>query len=508
MHVTIARFSSSRFIRSAVAAAAAALPSAAGAHGFGQRFDLPLPLWFWLFGAAATIVLTFAAVALFGSRQPTAVGAPRIRASSSTFAMPGSVRVGMDVLRAIAALIFLVTLFAGFFGSQSPYANLINTMVWVIWWVGLAFVCALFGDVWAWLNPLDSLFAGAELVFARLRGRALSLDLPYPRGLGAWPAVGLFFGFAWAELVWSGKDVPAFLATAVAGYAGFTWLGMWLFGRRVWLRHGEAFAIVFALFGRFAPLAFRRSTGSRRAALVVRWWGVGLMRAAVPAWSSAVFVLLMLATVTFDGFKETPAMQHLEATIRQVPLLVGALFELSEWGLDESQVIQTIVLLTFAVAFVAALSLTSRAILALARATFPAAGQALRLSTRRMACHFVLSLIPIAVAYHLSHYFSLLLTAGQFIIPLASDPFGFGWNLLGSARYQVDLAIVSPYVLWYGAVVLIVSGHVIAVLVAHQAALRLFRNHRLALWSEMPMTALMILYTMLSLWILAQPIVG
>ena len=75
--------------------------------------------------------------------------------------------------------------------------------------------------------------------------------------------------------------------------------------------------------------------------------------------------------------------------------------------------------------------------------------------------------MPIAVAYHLAHYFSLLLTAGQFIIPLASDPFGFGWNLFGTAGYKVDLGILSPYVFWYGAVALIVAGHVIAVVLAH-----------------------------------------
>ena len=508
MHVTTARFCSSRFTRSAVAASAAALPSAARAHGFGQRFDLPLPLWFWLSGAAATIALTLLAVALFGHRRPRAAGAPGVLRASATFALPRFAGVGIAVLRVAAALLFLVTLFAGFLGSQSPYANLINTMVWVVWWVGLAFVCALVGDVWAWLSPLDSLFAAAERLFARFGGRTLALGLPYPSRLGAWPAVLLFFCFAWCELVWGAKDIPAFLATAVTGYAALTWLGMWLFGRKAWLRHGEAFAIVFALFGRFAPLALRHGAGARPPVLVVRWWGVGLMRAAVPAWSSAVFVLLMLATVTFDGFKEVPAMQRLEAAVRQVPILVAGLFELSEWGLDESQVIQTVVLLAFALGFVAALWLTSRAILALARHAFPAAGLRARLSARRVACRFVLSLVPIAVAYHLSHYFSLLLTAGQFIIPLASDPFGFGWNLLGSAGYRVDLALVSPYVLWYGAVVLIVSGHVIAVLLAHQAALRLFREHRLALWSELPMTALMILYTMLSLWILAQPIVG
>jgi hypothetical protein len=120
----------------------------------------------------------------------------------------------------------------------------------------------------------------------------------------------------------------------------------------------------------------------------------------------------------------------------------------------------------------------------------------------------VLTLVPIAVAYHLSHYFSLLVTAGQFVIPLVSDPFGFGWNLFGTAQYKVDLGILSPYVFWYSAVTLIVIGHVVAVVLAHIAALRVFGSRRDAFVSQVPMVILMVAYTMLSLWILAQPIVG
>jgi hypothetical protein len=119
----------------------------------------------------------------------------------------------------------------------------------------------------------------------------------------------------------------------------------------------------------------------------------------------------------------------------------------------------------------------------------------------------VLTLVPIAVAYHLAHYFSLLLTAGQFVIPLASDPFGAGWDLFGTAGYKVNLAVLNPYVFWYGAVVLIVIGHVLAVLQARRVALRLHGTGRAALARELPMMALMVAYTMTSLWILAQPIV-
>jgi hypothetical protein len=120
----------------------------------------------------------------------------------------------------------------------------------------------------------------------------------------------------------------------------------------------------------------------------------------------------------------------------------------------------------------------------------------------------VWSLVPIAVAYHLAHYASLLLTTGQFIVPLASDPFGWGWDLFGTRGRSVDLGIVSPAVYWYAAVALIVIGHVLAVVVAHVEASRRFASHRAALLSQLPMLALMVAYTSLSLWIMAQPIVG
>ena len=444
----------------------AAAPAAA--HGFGQRFDLPLPLWLWVAGAGATLVVTFAVMALFVRE----LRLPRIRLFSLGSAP-------LAALRFLAALVFVLALAAGFFGAQDPYRNLLPTMVWVVWWVGFAFVCALVLDLWALVNPIATLFPSRRGAWLR-----------YPPWLGTWPAVALFFAFAWAELVWRDNDVPSYLALAVLTYAALTWAGMLLFGREAWLAHAEAFSIAFGVLGRFAPL--EAAAGELR----LRAPGAGLVGGCAPSFSMLAFVLLMLATVTFDGFMETPLYQEFETALQAQ--FSGVLFRLSEHGLGESEVLATLALAAFLLLFLTAYWLTAWIMARLTRAP----------DVVGMARAFVLSLVPIAVAYHLAHYFSLLVTAGQFIIPLASDPFGFGWNLFGSAHYKVDLGLLSPYVFWYAAVVLIVAGHAIAVLVAHLQALRMFGNRRAALVSQVPLLLLMVAYTMLSLWILAQPIVG
>jgi hypothetical protein len=128
-------------------------------------------------------------------------------------------------------------------------------------------------------------------------------------------------------------------------------------------------------------------------------------------------------------------------------------------------------------------------------------------STGDVARAFVVSLVPIAIAYHLAHYFTYLLIQGQLLIPLASDPLGLGWNLLGTARYRPDIGIVGARFAWYTAVIAIVVGHIIAVYVAHAIALRVFPDRVAAVHSQYPMLLLMVGYTMISLWIIAQPIV-
>jgi tetratricopeptide (TPR) repeat protein len=130
-----------------------------------------------------------------------------------------------------------------------------------------------------------------------------------------------------------------------------------------------------------------------------------------------------------------------------------------------------------------------------------------RFSGARLTRTFAFTLVPIAIAYHIAHYLSFLLIQGQRIVPLLSDPFGAGWDLLGTATYRLNIGVVGARFGWYTAVLTIVIGHILAVYLAHLVALRTLRDHRLALRSQYPMLVLMVAYTVISLWILSQPIV-
>ena len=194
-------------------------------------------------------MLSFVIVALFVRETPPIDASARL-----PLHLPGACWLA-GAARALAVLLFVLALAAGLFGAQDPYRNLIVTLVWVTWWVGFAFACALIGDLWAPLNPLATLHRWA----AALSRRPLSLGLRYPVRLGVWPAVLVLLCFAWAELVWRDKDVPLYLARAVLGYSLLTWLGMLVFGRDTWLARGEAFSLAFGVLGRFGPLDTRSS---------------------------------------------------------------------------------------------------------------------------------------------------------------------------------------------------------------------------------------------------------
>jgi hypothetical protein len=468
-------------------------PAAALAHGFAKRYDLPIPLGFYLTGAGATVAVSFVLLALFAKERP-ADGErrrPEIRLVAAGRFLSQPWVAGTP--RTLSAAMLLLLVVAGFIGNADPYKNITPTFIWVIWWVGMMFVNTFVGNVWPVLNPWNAWFAGAEALLRRLRpGARLGLDRPYPARLGVWPAVLLFLAFAWLELVWGEGEDPFRLARMVVAYSVLTWAGMAVFGRRVWLEKGEAFTVVFSTFARFAPLAWRVETRT----LVLRPPAAGLLTDKPISASMMALVMVMLATVTFDGVLVTPVWTAYYEFFKEMPALQPM------WEADWMSLalgfwmLATPPFLAFPLLFAGFLLLSCRVAAALAGG-----------STDELARWFALTFLPIAIAYHFAHYLAYLLLTGQYFIPTLSDPFGFGWDLFGTAAYQANIALIDAKFAWTVAIIAIIIGHVIAVYLAHLTASRLFADHRRVTLSQLPMLAVMVGYTMLSLWIIAQPTV-
>jgi len=106
----------------------------------------------------------------------------------------------------------------------------------------------------------------------------------------------------------------------------------------------------------------------------------------------------------------------------------------------------------------------------------------------------------------------VLLVNGQYALVALSDPFALGWNLIGTADMHVSTAIASgsaaASIVWNLQAAAIIGGHVLAVLVAHLTATRLHPKGSDATIGQLPLTLLMIAYTVLGLWLLSTPTAG
>lgn len=486
------------------------VPAAAFAHGFGQSYDLPLPLWLYLYGAGAAVLVSFVPVVLFAGGkggEDAPYQYPRLnllRIESLRAVLAG--RAMLLGLRLLSVGLFLLVVLTGLFGRQVSGSNFAPTFVWIIWWVGFGFFTAFLGSLWPIVNPWKVLFEWAEALVRRLGlGGGLEIRELHPVSWGVWPAVALYAVFVWVENVFWGSPTPVNIAVLALTYSVLTWGGMALYGKETWLREGEVFSVFFGLLARFAPTE-ARVTDSKlcrecsgacggvekgcvncyecfaKAApedrkLNLRPPAVGLARPEPVPPGGVFFVILVLAGVAFDGLLETP----LWADFRQATSMPQTL------GLF-------ILPLVFLAAYLGFVKLSQR---------FGGG----RGQLAPLAAAYVYSLVPIAIAYQVAHYYTLLLVQGQGIIRHVSDPFGWGWNLFGTGSFTINPAVVGATFVWYSQVALIVAGHVIAVYLAHLVALRLFGDLERALRSQLPMLALMILYTVFSLWIISQPIV-
>ena len=315
-------------------------------------------------------------------------------------------------------------------------------------------VSALVGPAWAWLDPFATLYdiGGAP------GGASYSPWKParYPVRLQEWPAVAGLAFFVWLELADPGGRIGA----VMLAYTAFTLVGMAVFGRDAWRAQAETFSVWFATLGRLAPYALDGLPASRsvrrRPALA------GLIGG---RWNTPLIGLTAIATgsILYDGLSQTQSWHNIFGT----PDLPMATFLLA----------------VFLCATVALVMLVGRVV------GLSAMGA---------------GLLPIAVGYLLAHYLTYLLGDGQRIVAAVSDPFRFGWNLLGTAAYEPNSLWIQSSLVWSFQLVAVIGGHVVGAWAGHVVAGRSPRRRRTDFVHQVPLAFVMVLLTTTTLWSLGQ----
>jgi len=424
------------------------------AHGVGTRGDLPVPVEYAALAAGLVLVLTFV---LLGVLWKT----PRLTAPPPRRPLPGWLVV---LLRGVTTALAVAVVVIGFVGPAETTDNLAPWAFYVTFWVGLVPASLLFGPVWRVLNPLRALHAGGAAVL-RIDPERGVRDLPVRVGL--WPAAVALFAFGWLELAAPEPSDPRLVAACLTGYAVVQVGAATVFGRG-WFAHGDGFEVWSTLLGTLSPLGRNPLAG---------------LEAVRPQPGLAAVVLVLLGTTAFDGLSRSAlwaTRSVLWATVGLVGVTaaVVGLWLLGTWRADP----------------VRGASVHGDSV----------RGDSVREERAPLPVAFAHTLVPIAAGYAIAHYFSLLTFDGQKVFVLASDPFGTGADLFGTADRAVDYTVVGVGTIAAVQLAAIVLGHVVAAIAAHERAVRLFPP-RIALRIQYPVLASMVVLTCAAVALVLAP---
>lgn len=451
----------------------AAVPQAALAHGLVGREDLPIPKWLFGWAATAVLVASFAGLAVLWPR-------PRLEQASERRA--ASVWKLLDpICGALGFAMFVLVVYAGFAGSQTATNNITPTFVFVVLWVAVPVLSLLLGDVFKAFNPWRAIGRAAATIALKVTGKALPAPIAYPAAVGRWPAAAGILAFAWVELVYSGRGDPSNLAVLALAYAAIQLIGMSLYGIETWNRYADGLGVYFGLFARMSPLRWERGAMHRRGPLS----GLTTLHA-VPG--TVALLCTMIGTTSFDGFSGGPTWGEI------APRMTNSLRNI---GVSQATSLEIVFTLGLIVVVALVAGLYRLGVWGMRNAS------SIDLPTDELGARFAHTLVPIALAYVVAHYFSLLAYQGQAMFYLVSDPLGSGANVFGTSQTTIDYTWISATGVWYVQVAALVLGHVAGLILAHDRALITFTDSRTATRSQYWMLAVMIAFTSLGLWLLS-----
>lgn len=434
------------------------LPSAAFACALPPSVILTLPTGYYMTGAGVTVALT----ALMGA------AATRLPSMAAHTLHEGIERLPRMIPSYASFTGFLLVLVLGILGPNDPMHNLLTLLFWTGVWIALPLASMLFGNLWWGLTPWH---APARIIRS-LIGRTGGIGLTR---FGHWPAVAGMAAFSWFQIVSLSPSDPETLVQATVIYFVAILILAVLEGED-WLDRGEFLTVFFTMIARISPIWRERREG--RVTTLIGWPGAQILRMPAFSLSEMAFVTVALGALSFEGLSETffwlglIGENPLEFTGRSAVTGVNTVGLMAAWALT---------------------GLSLWAVLALGRHW---GGQ------RFAAGPVMLSFLAIAAGYHTAHFFVTLLTSAQYTLSALNDPLFRGDALLGLPPFYVSLGFLSQplvmtllYAVQFAA---ILGAHLLAVVLA----LKLVGPHTRVL-AHLPITVLMVGYTVFGLWLLS-----
>ncbi|MFH2202256.1 MAG: hypothetical protein ABIJ96_04000 [Elusimicrobiota bacterium] len=493
-----------------------------------------IPTWMYQTGIAAILLVSFGLlqiISLFTGRSSAGVIDARVDLTASA----GIRRLLkwpplIFCLRAVTSAAFILIIAAGLFGSQNPLMNLTPLLTWTIWWAGLIFAIMYFGKAWCTICPWDAIAVWLErLKFWGPRGDSLGLGLRWPPALrNIWPAVGLFLLLTWIELGMGVTLIPRATAWIALGMLGLAVVSMFIFERKAFCRYGCLVGRVSGLYALFAPIEVRSDNdsicagcrtmdcyrGSSRGdgcptfeypramslntyctlctecfktcphdnmAIRLRPWAADLAQQGRPRTDEAIMALVLLSMTSFHGLTMTPVWGAINESM------------LRSWGLPY--------LLSFSLLMAGILLGPIAVYTVLVWASAWLSGE---VGFKRIFLSYAYAMLPIALFYHLAHNAEHFLMEGPKVLRLISDPFGWGWNLFGTTAWSTP-PMITLEGLWWIQLFFIIIGHIYGLWISERTTRRLIADPRTAFLTQLPMLTAMVAFSVLSLWLLNQP---
>ena len=495
-----------------------------------------VPYWMFLFAVGFVILGSFAATERFGKVKKDKPWRFNLIRKKRVYDIVRS-RWFQAVPQLLAVLVLGFIIYAGFAGSR--HGNIAPVAVWTLWWGGLIFAVVILGPIFCFTCPWDGL---ANLI-SRLRVAArvptLSLGLEVPGWLrNMWPAIGLFVLLTWAELGLGITSDPRGTAYMAIGMIGGAVALALVFRKKAFCQYLCPVGRIQGMYANFSPIELRarnpkvcekcttedclngndkgyacptnislkvvqnatdciacteciKTCDKRNVALNLRPFGGDLTRnIPMPRRDEAWMCLMLLSLTLFHGFSMTTVWENYHPGSMSVLKWMSVNLGTPGW-----------------VNFTLGMVVASAIPIALYWICCQVAAWWVRdsgVTAQQIFRNYALSLLPVALFYHLSHNVMHLVMEGGHIVPLLSDPFGTGANYFGTANMNVG-SLLSDTTIWYIQLALIITGHVFGVIVAYRISRRLFpATERAAQRTQslVPITAVMICLSVVALWLM------